>query len=72
MGTEQIAYAAGWALAVVTPRGTAALRLSEFRDVWDRLTLADRAYFARELSELLVDACEGDILTTCPPSRSDW
>jgi len=40
----------------ITPRGTAALRLAEFGDLWDELTPADRAWFAPWLTELLVDA----------------
>ena len=31
-------------------------RLAEFRDVWAGLTSADRAYFAEDLRELLIDA----------------
>ena len=41
---------------VVTPRGTAALRLSEFQDAWAELTAEDRAWFSHWLTELLVDA----------------
>ena len=40
----------------ITPRGTAALRLAEFGDVWAELAPADRAYFAEDLRDLLVDA----------------
>ena len=53
-------YAPGWVPAVLTPRGTAAARLSEFEDAWAELTLADRQWFAEWLAELLVDACEGE------------
>ncbi len=56
MASEQIAYAVGWAPAAVTPRGTAALRLSECGDVWEQLTAANRECF----SELLVDACDDE------------
>ena len=42
---------------VLTPRGTAACRLTEFQDVWAELTAEDRAWFAHWLTELLVDAC---------------
>ena len=52
-----VAFAPAWAPAALTPRGTAAVRLSEFQDVWDGLTLADRQWFADWLTELLVDAC---------------
>ena len=41
----------------LTPRGTAACRLSDFQDVWAELTAEDRAWFAHWLTELLVDAC---------------
>ena len=41
----------------LTPRGTAACRLSEFQDAWAELTAEDRAWFAHWLTELLVDAC---------------
>ena len=41
----------------ITPRGVAALRLADFRDVWAELDQADRAWFAEDLTELLVDAC---------------
>ena len=40
----------------IAPRGTAALRLAEFRDVWAELGPADRAYFAEDLRDLLVEA----------------
>ena len=50
-------YAAGWAPSVLTARGQAACRLSEFADAWADLTAEDRAWFAHWLTELLVDAC---------------
>ncbi len=53
-----VAYAPGWAPAVLTSRGVAACRLSEFQDAWAELTSADRAWFAAWLTELLVDACQ--------------
>ena len=40
----------------ITPRGTAYLRLAEFRNVWAGLGPEDRAYFAEDLRDLLVDA----------------
>ena len=46
-----------WAPVALTPRGTAAARLSEFQDCWAALTAEDRAWFAHWLTELLVDAC---------------
>ena len=52
-----VAYAPGWAPVALTPRGTAAARLSEFQDAWAELTAEDRAWFAHWLTELLVDAC---------------
>ena len=55
-----VPYAPGWAPAAVTARGHAACRLSEFQDAWAELTIADRAWFARWLSELLVDACDAE------------
>ena len=45
---------------VLTPRGTAACRLSEFRDAWAEFTPADRAWFAEDLRDLLVDAVLGE------------
>ena len=53
-----VAYAPGWAPAVVTPRGHAACRLSEFQDAWAELSIEDRAWFAEWLTKLLVDACQ--------------
>ncbi len=47
----------GWAPAVLTARGTAAARLSDFQDAWSGLGQADRRWFAETLTELLVDAC---------------
>ena len=41
---------------VITPRGTAALRLAEFGDVWDELSTEDRAWFAPWINQLLIDA----------------
>ena len=52
-----VAIAPGWAPVALTPRGTAACRLSEFQDAWAELTAEDRAWFAHWLTELLVDAC---------------
>ena len=46
----------GDAVPVLTSRGQAALRLSEFSDVWDEPAPADRAWFAEDLRDLLVDA----------------
>ena len=40
----------------ITPRGIAALRLSELQDVWAELAPADRRWFAEDLRDLLVDA----------------
>ncbi len=54
--TPTIAIVPAWAPATVTPRGAAYLRLAEFRDVWAGLGPEDRAYFAEDLRELLVDA----------------
>ncbi len=55
-----VAFAPAWAPVVLTPRGRAACRLSEFQDTWAELTAADRAWFASWLTELLVDACLGE------------
>ena len=41
---------------VLTGRGVAAARLSEFQDQWAELTAEDRAWFAHWLNELLIDA----------------
>ena len=51
-----VSYAPGWAPVALTPRGTAACRLAEFRNVWAELSPADRAWFAEDLRDLLVDA----------------
>lgn len=53
-------FAPAWAPATLTSRGTAAARLSNFQDQWAELTAEDRAWFAWWLTELLVDACEGE------------
>jgi len=54
------AYAPGWAPATLTGRGTAMCRLIDFRGAFEALPLADRAYFAEELAELLGIACLAD------------
>ena len=51
-----VTIASGWAPVALTPRGAAYLRLAEVRDVWAGLGAEDRAYFAEELRDLLVDA----------------
>ncbi len=51
-----VAIVPAWAPATITARGIAYLRLAEFRDVWADLGPADRAYFAEDLRDLLVDA----------------
>ena len=56
-----VTIAPGWAPAALTPCGTAAARLSDFQDIWADLTQADRRWFAHWLTELLVDACEGEL-----------
>ena len=43
-----------------TGRGAAACRLIAFRDAFEALPLADRAWFAEDLAELLGDACLAD------------
>ncbi len=48
------------AFFTLTPRGTAAARLSEFQDAWAELTAEDRAWFSHWLTELLVDAVVGE------------
>ena len=56
-----VAYAPGWAPAVLTSRGVAACRLSEFQDAWAKLGAEDRAWFAWWLSELLIDASTSEM-----------
>ncbi len=51
-----VAIAPAWAPATLIARGAAYLRLAELRDVWAGLGPEDRAYFAEDLRELLVDA----------------
>ncbi len=62
--TENIApartFAPGWEPAVLTERGAAMCRLSEFIDVFEALSTEDRAWFAYPISELLVTACEAE------------
>jgi len=53
--------APGWAPAVLTRRGVAACRLSEFQDAWAELGAEDRAWFAWWLSELLIDASTAEM-----------
>ncbi len=55
-GNVPVAIVPAWAPATVTPRGTAYLRLAEFRDCWAGLGPEDRRYFAEDLRDLLVDA----------------
>ena len=43
---------------VLTSRGVAACRLSDFADAWAELTQVDRAWFSETLAELVVDACQ--------------
>ena len=45
-----------WAPPVLTDRGRAAARLSEFQDCWNDLTAEDGAWFASWLNSLLIDA----------------
>ena len=54
--TTTLPIAESYQRPAITPRGTAYLRLAEFRDVWAELGPADRAYFAEDLRDLLVDA----------------
>ncbi len=51
-----VAVVPAWAPIALTPRGTAAARLSEFQDAWAELDASDRARFAPWLNELLIDA----------------
>ena len=53
--------APGWTPVALTARGVAAWRLSEFQDAWAELTVEDRAWFARWLSELLIDASTAEM-----------
>ena len=53
-------FAPGWAPAVLTDRGAAMCRLSEFIDAFEALGTEDRAWFAYPISELLVTACEAE------------
>ena len=50
---------------VITARGTAALRLAEFRDVWAELAPADRAWFAEDLRDLLVESVVPGVEPAC-------
>ncbi len=56
-----VAYSPGWEPAIITARGVAACRLSEFQDVWAELGAEDRGWFAETLSELLVDAATAEM-----------
>ena len=55
-----VAFVPGWEPVALTPRGTAAARLSDFQDAWAELDRADRAWFAHWLNELLIDAVIDD------------
>ena len=55
-----VSFAPGWAPVVLTDRGAAMCRLIAFHDAFEALSLADRAYFAEELAELLGIACLAD------------
>ncbi len=54
------AFAEGWQPAVLTDRGAAMCKLIAFEAAFEALPLADRAYFAEELAELLGIACLAD------------
>jgi len=54
-------FAPGWAPAVLTDRGSAMCRLLEFEAAFKTLNVEDRAWFARELSEQLIDACDAEL-----------
>ena len=58
---ESATFAPGWAPAVLTDRGAAMCRLSEFIDALEALSTEDRAWFAYPISELLVTTCEGEM-----------
>ncbi len=49
----------------LTPRGVAAAHLSRFQDAWDELAAEDRAWFAEDLRDLLVEA----VMPGVEPSR---
>ncbi len=51
-----VAYVPAWSPPVLTDRGRAAARLSAFQDCWNDLNVEDRAWFADELNQLLIDA----------------
>ena len=53
---KQVAIVPAWAPVALTARGRAACRLSEFTDAWAELSQEDRAWFAEDLRELLIDA----------------
>jgi len=55
------AFAPGWARATLTDRGAAMCRLLDFEGAFAALGVADRAYFAYRLSELLVEACDAEL-----------
>ena len=56
---QAVAIVPARAPVALTARGVAALRLADFRDQWAALTPADRAWFAEDLRDLLVDAVMG-------------
>ena len=55
-GSVPVMYAPAWAPVALTARGTAYRRLAELRDIWAGLGPEDRAWFAEDLRELLIDA----------------
>ena len=55
-----VSFAPGWEPAVLTDRGAAMCRLSEFIDAFEALGTEDRAWFAYPISELLLTACQAE------------
>ncbi len=64
--TGTMPIVAAYQRPAITPRGTAALRLAEFRDVWAALAPADRQWFAEDLRDLFTDA----VCPELPPAPS--
>ena len=58
--TPAVAIVPAWAPVALTACRRAACRLSEFQDAWAELSQEDRAWFAEDLRELLIDAVLGE------------
>jgi len=61
-----VAFAPGWAPAVLTARGAAVLAVLRAQDLIRGLSAADKEYVAIYVADLLVDACREPLGLTEP------